>query len=389
MTKNARLLKTITKFIDSAERLHEMKSIKISVLIFIVLILSGIVPATALTLMERHASWHSGVSDMFVNANDVSTNSKIAIVGASGVQVNYTAVVYPEYTGTAYRVSNNESFSVINTGAGYGHSPDVITWLISDTQTDRFKENYKGVFSFNFSNASIPANAVFTSATLRTLIYQLHPNTLGNTRYTITQLNPPDQTSLNWSAYPYRYYNNTPLSDWIDQPVSEVNEEINYTFNAIGLTYLQETTSKSRPANLSIRSSWDTSNSFNGTWGNANETGIDAYGMTGVSTVRPYMALNYYVITSASNNSGIAIFRPSTGWWYFDYNIDGAVNNSFRYGNSADRIISGNWQGSNDGIAIFRPSTGYWYFDYNLDGIVNKSFRYGGGADQIIAGKWA
>ncbi len=30
------------------------------------------------------------------------------------------------------------------------------------------------------------------------------------------------------------------------------------------------------------------------------------------------------------------------------------------------------------GIAIFRPASGDWYFDYNLDGIVDKSFRYGG-----------
>ena len=39
-------------------------------------------------------------------------------------------------------------------------------------------------------------------------------------------------------------------------------------------------------------------------------------------------------------------------------------------------------------IGIFRPSTGYWYFDYNLDGIVNKSFRYGGVGDQIIKVYW-
>jgi uncharacterized protein YneR len=86
---------------------------------------------------------------------------------------------------------------------------------------------------------------------------------------------------------------------------------------------------------------------------------------------------------------GIAIFRPSTGYWYFDYNLDGVVDKSFRYGGSTDRIISGKWSGTSDGIAIFRPSTGYWYFDYNLDGVVDKSFRYGGSNDQIIAGDFA
>jgi hypothetical protein len=82
-------------------------------------------------------------------------------------------------------------------------------------------------------------------------------------------------------------------------------------------------------------------------------------------------------------------FRPSTGYWYFDYNLDGVVDKSFRYGSSSDQIIAGDWQGTGkDGIAIFRPSTGYWYFDYNLDGVVDKSFRYGGNSDQIIVGKW-
>ena len=90
-----------------------------------------------------------------------------------------------------------------------------------------------------------------------------------------------------------------------------------------------------------------------------------------------------------NGKDGIAIFRPASGYWYFDYNLDGIIDKSFRYGGSEDRIIVGKWQGTlQDGIAIFRPSTGYWYFDYNLDGIVDKSFRYGGSTDQIIKGDW-
>jgi hypothetical protein len=65
------------------------------------------------------------------------------------------------------------------------------------------------------------------------------------------------------------------------------------------------------------------------------------------------------------------------------------VDKSFRYGGSTDQIIKGDWQGAGrDGIAIFRPSTGYWYFDYNLDGVVDKSFRYGGSTDIVIVGRW-
>jgi uncharacterized protein YneR len=90
-----------------------------------------------------------------------------------------------------------------------------------------------------------------------------------------------------------------------------------------------------------------------------------------------------------SNPTGIAVFRPASGYWYFDNNLDGIVNKSIRFGGSTDQIIAGDWQGTGtDGIAIFRPASGYWYFDYNLDGIVDKSFRYGGAGDKIAKGDW-
>ena len=92
---------------------------------------------------------------------------------------------------------------------------------------------------------------------------------------------------------------------------------------------------------------------------------------------------------NGDGSDGIAIFRPANGYWYFDNNLDGIADNSFRFGGGTDRIISGDWNGDgSDGIAIFRPANGYWYFDNNLDGIVDNSFRYGGSADQIIRGDW-
>ena len=43
----------------------------------------------------------------------------------------------------------------------------------------------------------------------------------------------------------------------------------------------------------------------------------------------------------------------------------------------------------NTGIRLFRPTTGTWSFDYSLDGITDKGFVPGQAADEIIAGKWA
>ncbi len=65
------------------------------------------------------------------------------------------------------------------------------------------------------------------------------------------------------------------------------------------------------------------------------------------------------------------------------------VDKLFRYGKSGDQIIKGDWTGNGrDGIAIFRPSTGYCYFDNNLDGKIDTSFRFGKSGDQILAGDW-
>ncbi|MCJ7770228.1 hypothetical protein MUP37_01485, partial [Candidatus Bathyarchaeota archaeon] len=122
-----------------------------------------------------------------------------------------------------------------------------------------------------------------------------------------------------------------------------------------------------------------------------------ASGSTNVSNQWTYsrtamlgFALNSTTRISGNNSvANIGVFRPASGYWYFDNNLDGIVDKSFRYGGAGDRIIKGNWQGTGkDGIAIFRPSSGYWYFDNNLDGIVDKSFRFGGSDDQIIVGKW-
>lgn len=43
---------------------------------------------------------------------------------------------------------------------------------------------------------------------------------------------------------------------------------------------------------------------------------------------------------------------------------------------------------SSIGIAVFRPANGNWYFDYNRDGNVDLSFRFGTLGDQPFIGRW-
>jgi hypothetical protein len=52
----------------------------------------------------------------------------------------------------------------------------------------------------------------------------------------------------------------------------------------------------------------------------------------------------------------IAVFRPSTGIWYFQ--TGGAV----AFGTSGDIPVPGDYTGNGTtDIAVFRPSTGLWY----------------------------
>jgi hypothetical protein len=73
---------------------------------------------------------------------------------------------------------------------------------------------------------------------------------------------------------------------------------------------------------------------------------------------------------STSAADGIAVFRPSTGKWYFDYNRNGITDKSM---NSAARggdiPFAGDFDGDGyDDIGWFRPSNCQWYIDYNFDG---------------------
>jgi hypothetical protein len=74
-------------------------------------------------------------------------------------------------------------------------------------------------------------------------------------------------------------------------------------------------------------------------------------------------------------NDDVAVFRPSTRMWYYDYNHDGDTDPEPGYsygpwGLAGDRPVAGDFDrdGFNDDVAVFRPSTRMWYYDYNHDG---------------------
>jgi hypothetical protein len=105
-------------------------------------------------------------------------------------------------------------------------------------------------------------------------------------------------------------------------------------------------------------------------------------------------------VTGDWNGDGkteIGVFRPSIGWWFVDVNGNGTWNGCstdgcYNLGISIDLPVTGDWNG--DGyteIGVFRPSTGWWYLDYNgndtwNDCTTDRCYQFGISVDVPVSG---
>lgn len=77
----------------------------------------------------------------------------------------------------------------------------------------------------------------------------------------------------------------------------------------------------------------------------------------------------------------VAVFRPSTGRWWYSFSGTGAMN-VFAFGLGTDRIVPGDYSGS-DGrtdTVVWRPTNGTWYIQRSGDGALS-AFPFGTNGD--------
>jgi hypothetical protein len=104
----------------------------------------------------------------------------------------------------------------------------------------------------------------------------------------------------------------------------------------------------------------------------------------------------------AKANERVGVFRPSTGYWYFDRNANGDFNGCTkdrcaRLKNyvSGDLPVVGDWSGNGvSQLGLFRPSTGEWFLDRNANRVWDNCKRdlcitsFGGAGDLPVSGDW-
>ena len=67
--------------------------------------------------------------------------------------------------------------------------------------------------------------------------------------------------------------------------------------------------------------------------------------------------------------SGMTVFRPSTGEWFFLYSGCTGCNSSYQWGNPGDVPVPGNYSGDfYPGLAVYRPSNQTWYIQNSTNG---------------------
>ncbi len=144
-----------------------------------------------------------------------------------------------------------------------------------------------------------------------------------------------------------------------------------------GLKYLEDSAKRQR-ANQSASSSSATQNS------GLSLSALNPFVEPPLPTATPQLSKEYVYAGSrmlavedananASPPADLAVWRPSTGYWYV-LGGTGSQQIFFQWGAANDTPVPGDYDGdSKTDFSVFRPSTGTWYIQRSSD---NSSFSY-------------
>ncbi len=149
-----------------------------------------------------------------------------------------------------------------------------------------------------------------------------------------------------------------------------------------GLKYLEEAAQKQQAANTT---SPNNAKSQNQSWLGSLNPFVEPTAAPQLSKEYIYAGGRMLAVedanASAAPPADLAVWRPSTGYWYV-LGGQGSQQTSFLWGGAGDTPVPGDYDGdSKTDFSVFRPANGYWYISNSSNGYTIELY-FGAQTDQ-------
>ncbi len=221
----------------------------------------------------------------------------LLMVGVVSAASPVTVTIAPNVDGWVYQATANATYETLQSAAGSAvDSTDTYAQTrvrsIATTETNKFYDMGRMVFSFNKSQANIPVGATVTSIVFYASRGTTSATGHGTNKYYITGGTLADNTTL--AAGDYNGYINTLYSDtgYTSAEIDSNNES--WIFNSDGISAFNNNDFLT----LYVRDEWDYPNaSFGGTWGSGGKiTAAYLYTTERAGTGQdPYLEITYSI----------------------------------------------------------------------------------------------
>ena len=208
---------------------------------------------------------------------------------------SYNATFTPSLAGSVNRLSVNQTFANIRSGAGTAVDSSVLSaFLFSSSTTNQFQGLGRSIVLFDTS--SIPSGATIVSASI-SATGSARVSTLGTTDIVAVSSNPASTSAL--AASDYSTLGTTSFGSISSASFLPTGINV-FTLNASGLSNI----TKNGISKFGFVLDWDRSGTFSGTWASTQLTEYDivfASPVLAVSYTVDFPTLSFNNISSLSN----------------------------------------------------------------------------------------